>query len=523
MGQGQHILGVLALTSLLGAASGPGNATNATSGPCVAPSHILNISAPGCLEGPVISDDHVCTPTCQRGFTPSQSSLLCTSGELQLQGFSCESACAEQGAKLPAIAGPSAPHLCEHVSCGALVVTHGEGLAMVALGLLGHVPCREIRPWNREHVLARTDVLVVSVADFEGVPTDVLQQQGFTGVVVWVDLECDVQDPDGLSAEELQRRLFAAGVGVPNAANHSRLVQMYAQAGMPPAVPPALRCWEPRTVYAGADRGAASVHAALLEFPPGSQLMLHGDLEQRRLRAHLDVLRQEPRSVAPAASKPKLMAYIADRCLPEAEVFFDLVFEMLGGLGAVEALGDCFGSHPEARPAACSGSSRAGLCREARSDAATALAPYRFALAFEASAGSVWKCPRHVGGSVLIPALVAGAVPVYRGPMEAYEAVNLSAVVLIPASASMKQAVSLFRAAIDDGAMSSAMAAAAALPDRSVARWFQWDAALQSQPTEIGRALVSLLEDDLAAASPHGRCLAHAQEQVGLAGHLGEL
>lgn len=526
----KRLFSFLALSCfMLGAGVGPGvdnassgsNATNSTSGHCSAPLGIANASTQPCIEGRSISPGQGCTPKCESGFLPTETSLNCSLEGLQPPGFLCEDACAMQRANVPRAAGPHAARLCGHVSCGALAVMHGKGLAMVALALLGHVPCRDIRTWERERVLARTDVLVVSSSDFEGAPTDILQQQGFTGVVILVDPGCDMQEPSSLSSEDLRRRLNTAGVSVPGLASHSELVELFLLAGMPPAVPPALRCWEPRTIYLGADRGAGMAYAAMVEVPPGSQSLLR-DVELKRLKEHLEILRQDQRHLAPATSKPKLLAYLAFECLPEAEAFFDLAFEALGDLAAVEALGDCYGSHPEARPQACSGSSWAGPCWEARSDAVAALAPYRFALAFEVSAESAYKCPRHVGSSILIPALIAGAVPVYRGPLEAYEAVNLSAVVHIPWNVPRKQAVVLFREAVDDIPRANARATAAAIPGSALTRWFEWDVGLQALPTNVGLALVAALET-LAMESPHGRCLAHAQTRVGSVGYLTEL
>merc|ERR1712232_1494298 len=162
------------------------------------------------------------------------------------------------------------------------------------------------------------------------------------------------------------------------------------------------------------------------------------------------------------------------------------------GLGIVEALGNCYGSHPEARPVAC-GRGGGGPCRAARINPAVALASYRFAMAFDASADSVHACPRHVGASVVLEALVAGTIPVYRGPMEAYAVLNSSAIIFMQPWMSLAEGLLLLREVIDDGAAAARMAVAAALPFASEVRWFAWDAALQGIPTELGQAFKSLL------------------------------
>jgi len=488
--------------------------------PCTAPSHIANAFVPPCLQGAFI-DQGGCITKCMRGFAPSVPLLNCSLGDLQPSHFSCRDVCVEQRILKPTIPGSYVTGWCEHVTCGPLVVLHARGLALMALALLGHVPCARLRPWDSQSTLARADVLMVSAADLQGLRAGHLQEQGFTGAVVLVDAGCDLRHPTGLHSDELQQRLSAAGVAVPGFATHAELVELMHQAGTPPAVPAPLRCWEHRTLYLGADRVAASIYGATLEVPPGAQALLDNRGLDRILQ-RLASLQARPRVAAPAGSRPKLLAYLADECLPDAEAFFDMAVESLGDIGPVEALGMCHGSHPEARPPSCGAHGRFGACKAARHDAAAVLALYRFALAFEVSATGLGACPRHVGSGALFDALAAGTVPVYRGPPEAAAVISLEALVLVPPSTSLREGLARLCAIAQDGSATGALASIPALPVSSAQRWFAWDTALQGDATDLGREAAATLQS-LSRDSPYGRCAAYVRERLGGVGRIVEL
>lgn len=438
---------------------------------CPAPSGVANADDAACLEGRArLPEGSSCTAKCLRGFSPSVASANCTEdGQLEPPTFACIDSCTGVG-PLPRNKTCEACW-CDDARCGHLLVLYTPGAALVARALLGHLTCTDFRPWHFGEVLARADILVATPEDLGSLRVGMLQTQGFTGAIVLVDVGCDLQEAAKLPEKELLRRLFLegvappaapgvleallqdlrvpAGVGLPDGEASGLAAaapELFERAGRPPSVPPALRCWDSRrTMYVGADRAAAAAYAAALELPPGALAVLRraasGDLD-----GQLAALRAAPPVPHPSVRREKLLAYLADECLPEAEAFFDLAVGALAGLGlgAVEALGACCGSHPEARP---SGWTAGAQLRAAHLDRAAALAPYRFALAFEASANSGDRCPRHVGGSVVLEALAAGTVPVYRGPLEAWAVINEAAVLVLRRSMSLQEGLEILRAA----------------------------------------------------------------------------
>jgi len=305
---------------------------------------------------------------------------------------------------------------------------------------------------------------VVTPGDFDTLPNTILMQSGFRGAVALVDMGC-------------------------GKARH-----------------PALQCWQSRTFYIGADRVAGLLHsAAYLEMPPGAVHLLarHGDglFSAAPLSVPLARLRAPQR---PARNKKtKLLAYISDVCSPAAERFFDLAVDALRGMGTVEALGRCHGSHPETVPALCG-----GPCEAARQNVTAALEPFRFAMAFEESAESTDRCPQHVGGMVL-DALIAGAIPVYRGPDEALSILNRDALVFVAPFRPLEEGLAKMRLAMLDTQGSLAIASTPALQATPAHRWFMWDDALLGHRTKLAADAVRLVQPVLKGA-PHWRCAEHA-------------
>jgi hypothetical protein len=214
-------------------------------------------------------------------------------------------------------------------------------------------------------------------------------------------------------------------------------------------------------------------------------------------------LRARSRPIDVSASKSKLLAYISDECSPDEELFFDLAVEALQGYGIIEALGRCHGSHPELIPSHCG-----GPCEAARQNPAEALKPFRFSLSFDASSSSNSHCPMHVSHRAF-DALIAGAIPVYRGPDAAFAVLDRSAIVHVPTHSSLQEGVTvLVRAALDE-ALTAKMMAAPALPLDASHRWFMWDEALRGEHTMFSQDTHKLVAPLLRGA-PHWRCAEHA-------------
>merc|ERR1712187_509398 len=128
---------------------------------------------------------------------------------------------------------------------------------------------------------------------------------------------------------------------------------------------------------------------------------------------------------------------MADTCDGGAERMFDLIYENLRGFGAVEALGQCYGSHPEAAASSCSGS-----CAATRHDNISLFEPFRFALIFEPSPEKYQRCPQNVNSAVL-DAFLASAVPVYRGPDQSSEVINTTSTVAVPPWMALEEGLAL--------------------------------------------------------------------------------
>lgn len=431
---------------------------------------MANANEPPCLEGWLIEPEDICTASCRRGFIPSAAVVNCTTDyRFVLPEFECLNLC--EGIVPARGAEPCETDWCEDAQCGSLVVTHGEGGRWPARGLFGHIPCATFRSWIQSEGLSRTDILVVTPEDLSGTKTGDFRDQGLTGAIVLVDTGCDLQTAGELHPEELLRRLFQHGLVPP--ADREELepslrwlampelgrwwsssslevsgetaAQLFDRAGGPPAVPEALRCWDAtQTLYVGADRRAAAAYAASVEVPPGALTVLaraaSGDLQQR-----LAVLRSPQPVPHPAVHGRKLLAYLADTCLSEAEALFNMIVRELSGLGVIEALGTCHGSYPETRPARWTDRHR----QAAHRNPAKVLADYRFSLVFEASADSGYHCPQHVGKGLVLEALAAQSIPIYRGPQDASVVVNESSMLFVRPATSLKEALERLRSAAE--------------------------------------------------------------------------
>lgn len=352
------------------------------------------------------------------------------------------------------------------------MVGFGERLYWAARGLFGYLSCASFVAWKVGQDLSRVDVLVVSNFDVASVPANSFSDVGFTGAIVYVDFGCDVRGSSDFSLIEQQYRLMLAGLVPPssqeelkrflakvnfarnaelpsedNRHSSSKTSHLFDTGGVPPKIIDALRCWDSkRALYVGADRRAAAAFAASLEVPPGVLDFLSransGDFGHR-----LRQLRETPSSPHPSERRPKLLAYLAKYpCNPAAEAFFDLAVKVFGdaGSGQVEALGDCHGSHPEAR--------MQGLTEEIQrkiwQNPGKAFAEYRFVVAFEISAKSGYGCPRHIGNDgIVFESIAAGAIPVFHGPVDAGSVINQGAVVLLPPDSSAREQMQIFRAA----------------------------------------------------------------------------
>lgn len=251
----------------------------------------------------------------------------------------------------------------------------------------------------------------------------------------------------------------------------------------------------------GADRLVARAYGAFLEVPPGAFTLEAKSDED--ITSYLFALRTRP--LAQVGIKSKLLAYLADECVPQAERFFDLAVEALYGLGTVEALGRCHGNHPETVPSSCGGN-----CRRATSNITAMLEPFQFALAFEASAGSVQRCPLHIGTGVL-HALLAGAVPVFQGPDMTLTVFDRSALILAPPQRPLVEPLDTLRAAARSPEATSQMAATPALQSVAGQYWFSWDrTAFQGERTNLADRALALIAPFL-QGSPSRRCAAHAR------------
>lgn len=357
-------------------------------------------------------------------------------------------------------------HWC-HYQCGSLRVSYSghDGLSWVAVAFFRHASCVEFSSWSPGDSLVRTDLLVTTLDDMKGLHSSILESAGFRGVVVLVDFAC-------------------GSLHVP---------------------PPSLRCWQSRTLLVGGDRFAGQFHhGAFLETPPGvlSWLMRKG-IEPKGLDMPASTLRASKRTVGSAGAKTKLLAYISDVCSPEEEKFFDMAVDGLKGYGIIEALGRCHGSHPELVPSACG-----GPCEAARQNPAEALKAFRFAVAFDPSASSGDHCPQHITHRVF-DALVAGAIPVYRGPDEALAVLDRRAIIHIPAHRTLQEGFAIFRQVVLDAAVTVEMMAAPALLPEASYRWFMWEEALRGERNRLAMDAQKLAASLLRGA-PHWRCAEHA-------------
>jgi len=351
--------------------------------------------------------------------------------------------------------------------------------------------------------LARADVLVAAPGDFAGAGETVLRDSGFRGVVVLVDDRCGPGDTSSLYVQELEARIRYAG-SLPMAdSSGSSLRSLLSQLGTGSTEVLALKCWEDRTLYVGADRSAAAAYAGMLEVPPGAFGILAEASDDKDLSATMNALLQGQLAVGPA--KTKLLAYLADTCLPEAETFFDMAGEVLQGLGVIEALGRCHGTHPNKRPVRCGNA--ACSARTAWKGAVAELRSFRFAMAFDASADHPIRCFKHIGAYGLFEALAAGTVPVYRGPFGTDEVLNQAAFIYLPAWLSLREGVLMLRSAATDAAAEASMVSAQAILGSSSERWFSWVNALAGLPTVLATDVLAHIAR-LGEGSPHLDCTA---------------
>lgn len=441
---------------------------------CDVPSGIENSAEEPCVEVP--QTEHIrhrgaCTTQCLPDYMPSARYLNCSLGTLAPASFACIP-CAQVNFLLadnpvlqPGLGGGliSAPEdMWCYYTCGRVRVksADNDGLDLIAKGLFRHLPCAEFSGWLEGEVLAGTDLLVATASSFDRLPDTVLADNGFRGIVVLVDFGC----------------------GDLSVVAH-----------------PALRCWVDRVMYVGADRLAATAYATFLEVPPGA-LKLMGR-HDRNLQTQLSRLRISERQTR--LTKTKFLAYRADECIPEEEKLFDLIYERLRGFGAVEALGRCHGSHPEAAVSPCNGACATGD---------ESFRPFRFVLAVEPSAASQRRCPRSVNITVL-DALIADAVPLYRGPDEAGAVLNDRAVISVPPWDLVESGLGLLRAAAaaEGGSVlpsEDSLAQAAPLQNDARTDWFAWDKALRSEQTSLAAKAIALLTP-IMKGSPAWRCWAY--------------
>lgn len=267
------------------------------------------------------------------------------------------------------------------------------------------------------------------------------------------------------------------------------------------SLPAALLGWEAKLLCLGADRGKAHIGlcADYVEVPPGVlQLILE---DQGDSLARLDILRAPNRSSIATGARTKLLAYWADTCLPEAEAFFNAIAEdvILTSLGAVEALGACYGSHPELQRS---------FSFPATGDPLSALAEYRFVMGFEKSATSDRLCPVHITGTTF-HALLQGAVPIIWGPADVATVLNPSAVIQVNSTIPLPSWRWSLRDVVHDMAGVENMAVASALLPDAAALWFSWDLSLHGHPTSLTIQAVNSTAS-LMKGSPHQRCVAYA-------------
>merc|ERR1712139_145802 len=115
----------------------------------------------------------------------------------------------------------------------------------------------------------------------------------------------------------------------------------------------------------------------------------------------------------------------------------------------------------------------------------------RFALTFDSSANSSNRCPQHITHRVF-DALVAGAVPVYRGPDEAFAVLDRKAIIHLPTYASLEENLSRFRQVVLDASRTVEMMAAPALIPEAGHLWFRWEEAFRGERNMLALSALKL-------------------------------
>lgn len=363
-------------------------------------------------------------------YVPSPNRLACSRGSLIPASFECVEVVGFRYA----------------ARCGPLAIRYGLQSLMIreiAQALFGGVPAADIAPWLADRIggnLARVDVLIAAAQDFEGYPVSVMADEGFEGILIFVDATC------GGPSEPVAAFLPFAN----------------------------------RIVYVGSDREVANGFAEFVETPPAA-LRIFGEG-----RAGPDFVDRSPH----IGRRLKLLAYVADEpCAPEAEALFDLVAAELGPREVVEALGACAGSRPDLRRSLDCG--RNG-CNQ------TIFESFRFALLVDAVApGHRQRCPKRVGddagGLSVIDALLAGTVPIYSGGARAFDVLNPAAVIPAafethPGHISLGQAfVYLHESVLSNMSLEAEIASAPALQPLAASRLFARSGFAASVLAAVGR------------------------------------
>eukprot|EP00434_Breviolum_minutum_P018993 symbB.v1.2.016746.t1/scaffold1277.1/size127245/10 len=99
--------------------------------PCVPPNDVPDAPAVPCVEGPLISHGSNCTLTCDLGFVPSISTMMCNATELHPSNFSCIGLPCSYPTGIPNAASPACLEPLENL-------THGS--ACTTQCLAGYVP-----------------------------------------------------------------------------------------------------------------------------------------------------------------------------------------------------------------------------------------------------------------------------------------------------------------------------------------------------------------------------------------------
>lgn len=261
-------------------------------------------------------------------------------------------------------------------------------------------------------------------------------------------------------------------------------------------------------MYLGADRESAATYGKFYEVPPGVLQMFQGsdDVVAKRF-AGLQQLQRLP------ANKTKLLAYIADNCTREGEFFFDTAVEMLKGLGTIEALGKCHGSHPELVPRTCGGGDCRILKLHKQGDTVAlekALEPFKFVMVFEQSAVRFTqepqqRCPAHLN-DLVYHSLLVGSIPVVHAPSYTYSAANPSAIVFAKSQhPRMYEGIHrLYKAATDD-VYATQLMTAPPVPDETRERWFAYSTGYDPIPRGFASGAIETLAPLLTGA-PSWRC-----------------